>query len=445
MSLKVERNLAGTGQALYRRAKQIIPGAAQLFGKRAELYAPDQWPAYYSKAQGCEIWDMDGNRYIDCTMVGIGTSVLGYADPDVEAAVYGALRSAPMTTLNPPEDVYLAELLLELHPWADMVSYARTGGEVMSKAVRIARAATGRDKVAFCGYHGWHDWYLAVNLGGTTKLEGHLLPGLEPLGVPKGLAGTMFPFAYNSREQFDAIIAEHGSELAAIVMEPVRGEGPAPGFLEHVRATATKIGAVLFFDEITCGWRMNTGGAHQVYGITPDLVTYAKTMSNGVPMAAIVGNRAVMEAAQATFISSAYWTERLGPTAALTTIKKHRALDAGPKLGEIGARVQKGWAEAGAAAGLKIKVSGIPQLASFSLDLPTPAPYMTFFIQEMLDRGFLASDRFYPVLKHEPHHIDRYLAAVREVFGLIAEAHAKGDITERLKGPVKATGFARLA
>ena len=223
----------GTGQRLYQRARQIIPGAAQLLGKRAEMYLPEQWPAYYSKAKGCEVWDLDGRGYIDCTMVGIGTSVLGYADPEVEAAVIDAVRAAPMTTLNPPEDVELAELLLALHPWAEMVSYARTGGEMMAKAVRIARAATGRDKIAFCGYHGWHDWYLAVNLADTDQLKGHLLPGLTPLGVPKGLAGTMLPFRYNQFEELQAIADRVGGDLAAVVMEPVRGDGPQNGFLQR--------------------------------------------------------------------------------------------------------------------------------------------------------------------------------------------------------------------
>ncbi|HZX40978.1 MAG TPA: aminotransferase class III-fold pyridoxal phosphate-dependent enzyme, partial [Myxococcaceae bacterium] len=286
----------GSGQRLYARAKQILPGGAQLLGKRAEMYLPDLWPAYYSRASGCEVWDLDGRHYLDFTMVGIGASTLGYADPDVEKAVIDAVKSGPMCTLNPPEDVSLAELLLELHPWADMVSYARSGGEVMAKAVRIARAATGRDEIAFCGYHGWHDWYLSVNLGGGDGLQGHLLPGLEPNGVPRGLAGTTHPFAYGDLDALRKIVEARGNKLAAIVMEPVRGAGRIPGFLEGAREIATKNGSVLLFDEITAGFRMNTGGVHLVYGIEPDMATYAKALSNGFAMAAIVGRRPVMEA-----------------------------------------------------------------------------------------------------------------------------------------------------
>src|SRR5579864_12066 len=215
----IEELREGTGQRLYARAKTMLVGGAQLLGKRAEMYLPDLWPSYYARASGCEVWDLDGRRYLDFTMVGIGTSVLGYADPDVERAAIAAVQAAPMNTLNAPEEVALAELLLELHPWAEMVGYARTGGEIMAKAIRIARAATGRDEVAICGYHGWHDWYLSVNLTGDGLTQ-HLLPGLEPAGVPKGLARTAHPFAYGDLEALRRIVAERGDRLAAIVMEP---------------------------------------------------------------------------------------------------------------------------------------------------------------------------------------------------------------------------------
>ena len=435
----------GTGQRLYARAKQILPGGAQLLGKRAEMYLPDLWPAYYSRASGCEVWDLDGRRYLDFTMVGIGAQTLGYADPDVEKAVIDAVKSTPMCTLNPPEDVTLAELLLELHPWADMVSYSRTGGEVMAKAVRIARAATGRDEIAFCGYHGWHDWYLSVNLAGGDDLKGHLLPGLDPLGVPRGLTGTTHPFAYGDLDALRKVVEARGNKLAAIVMEPVRGAGRIPGFLEGAREIATKNGSVLLFDEITAGFRMNTGGAHLVYGVDPDIATYAKALSNGFAMAAIVGRKSVMEAVQKTFISSAYFTERVGPAAALASTTKHRKINAGKTLTEIGTRVQAGWKKAAERTGVPLTVTGIPALASFGFQDPDAPALMTLFIQEMLGRGFLASDRFYPTVRHEEQHVSAYLDAVEAAFGKVADARAKGDVRSRLLGPVKHTGFARLA
>ena len=442
MSLDDRRH--GTGQRLYERAKHILPGGAQLLGKRAEMYLPELWPAYYARASGCEVWDLEGRRYLDFTMVGIGTSVLGYADPDVEAAAVVAVKAGPMNTLNAPEEVALAELLLELHPWADMVGYARTGGEIMAKAIRLARAATGRDEVAFCGYHGWHDWYLSVNLA-RDGLKEHLLPGLVPAGVPRALAGTMHPFGYGDLSALKRIVEERGPRLAAIVIEPVRQSGPPAGFLEAVRAIATRIGAVLVFDEITSGFRVVTGGTHLTFGVQPDVVTLGKTMSNGFAMAAVVGVRGVMEEAQRTFISSAFFTERVGPAAALAAVTKHRRIDAGSTLVAIGRRVQEGWQRAAERAGLPIEVSGIPSLASFSLPGPDSAARTTLFIQELLERGFLASDRFYPTVTHEERFVSEYLSAVEEAFLAIAEAMRRQDVRNRLAGPVKHTGFARLA
>ena len=433
------------GQQLYRKARQLVPGATQLFGKRAELYLPEHWPAYYSRAKGCRIWDIDNNEYLDFTMCGIGTSVLGYADPDVEQAVIAALQSGNMTTLNCPEEIELAELLCELHPWAEKVRYARTGGEIMAVAVRIARAATGRDKIALSGYHGWHDWYLAVNLGSADALSGHLLPGLEPRGVPGSLRGTVLTFSYNKLEELEKIVQERGNELAAIVMEPMRNDGPAPGFLEGVRALAKKAGAVLIFDEITSGWRMGTCGMHRIYGVDPDMATFAKAMSNGFPMAAVIGRGEIMDYAQRTFISSSYWTEKSGPAAALATLKKHRRINAGKFLTTRGETVQKGWRQAAESAGLKIKISGIPPLTAFSFLHDDPLALQTYFIQEMLSRGFLASDRFYPACTHGDVETGLYLDAVVEVFALIADAMKSGGVRQRLKGPVKHAAFTRLS
>ena len=282
-----------------------------------------------------------------------------------------------------------------------------------------------------------------MNLAGD-ELKGHLLPGLEPLGVPKGLAGTMYPFNFNDLEGLRAVFDAHGDKLAAIVMEPVRGVEPTPEFLAGVRELATRSGTVLLLDEITSGFRMNTGGMHQVYGFEPDMVTYAKTMSNGFAMAAAIGKRSVMDAAQKTFISSAYWTEKVGPAAAIATVKKHRRLDVGKTLAEIGRRVQQGWTDAANRTGLPIKVSGIPPLASFSIDHPEAPALVTLFIQDLLDRGYLAADRFYANLKHEEAHIAGYLEAVETSFGHLVEALEKGDVTARLRGPVKHTGFKRL-
>ena len=432
------------GARLYARARHIIPGGTQLLSKRPEMFLPDQWPNYYSRAQGAYVWDLDGARYLDMTHFGVGACVLGFADPDVNAAVQAAVSSGSMSTLNCPEEVELAELMLELHPWAEMARFGRSGGEAVAIAVRIARAASGRDKVAFCGYHGWHDWYLAANLSEDQALDGHLLPGLQPRGVPRGLAGTMLPFHYNNIGEFRGLIERHGRELAAIVMEPARNEGPAAGFLEEIRETASRIGAALIFDEVTSAWRVNTGGIHLVYGIQPDVAVFAKAMGNGFPMAAVIGTRPVMEAAQASFISSTYWTERVGPAAALATIRKHREQHVADHLIAAGARIQDGWSNAAKDAGLAVHVGGIKPLSHFTFDGPRSAEMLTLFIQSMLDRSILASGQVYTSLAHTESHVQRYLDETAAVFREIASAVADGTLAQRLRGPVKHAGFHRL-
>lgn len=437
--------IIGSGQKLYDRAKEIIPGGTQLLSKRPEMFLPDQWPAYFTKAKGASVWDMDGKEYLDFTHCGVGTSALGYADPAVSAAVEGVLGDGTMTTLNCAEEVELAELLLEIHPWAEMARFGRAGGEMMAMAIRIARAATGRDRIAFSGYHGWADWYLAANVQDSENLNEHLLEGLSPAGVPSALGGSALPFAYNDIDALKRIITSHGPELAAIVMEPRRAEAPQPGFLEEVRALADSCGAALIFDEITSGWRMTTGGIHLTLGVNPDLAAFAKCMSNGFPMAAVIGTRAVMDAAQDSFISSSYWTERIGPVAALATIKKHLAIDLPNHLIAAGGRIQAGWQNAADAVGLKIALSGIPPLSTFAFDHDDPAALLTLFTQEMLGRGYLAGGQVYTMLAHTDDMIDGYLGNVAEVFGLIATAVQAGDVAERLNGPIKHSGFQRLA
>jgi glutamate-1-semialdehyde 2,1-aminomutase len=438
------KTATGRGQELYRRAKRLMPGGTQLVSKRAELYLPDQWPAYYARARGVEVTDLDGKTYVDMSMMGIGACVLGYADPDVDGAVKTAIDAGSACTLNAPEEVELAELLCELHPWAEMVRYARSGGEAMMMAVRIARAATRRDIVAFSGYHGWTDWYLAANLADETALDGQLMPGLDPAGVPRGLKGTSLPFHYNRLDQLKAIVDAHRGEVGAIVMEPLRSEPPAPGFLEGIRDLATEIGAVLIFDEVTTGFRMTDGGIHKILGVNPDIAVFAKAMANGYPMAAVIGTAAAMEAAQSTFISSTNWTERVGTVAALATIRKCRRERVAAHLVRIGELTMAGWTSAAEEAGLDLHVEGLPSLAHFAFRASDELTLTTLFTQEMLGRGYLAYSQFKPSFAHQPAHVEGYLGAVRSAFSTIAAAVKAGDAAARLHGPVARRGFYRL-
>lgn len=424
-----------------RRVLARIPGGAQLLSKRPEQFAPGQWPRHYSRAKGVYTWDLDGHRYVDMSTSGIGTCVLGFADDEVDSAVRDVIANGSMSTLNCIEELELAELLCELHPWADMVRYARSGGEALTIAVRLARAATGRSTVAFCGYHGWHDWYLAANLAGPSSLDGHLLPGLDPSGVPAQLAGTAFGFRYNRLDELEAIVAEH--QLAAIVMEPIREHDPEPGFLPGVVELARRAGAVLVFDEVTSGLRVNTGGIHLELGVEPDVAVFAKAIGNGYPMAAVVGRAAVLEHAQRSFVSSTYWTERIGPTAALATLRRHRANSVGTRLTVVGAAVQAGWRAAAEEVGLAVRIHGIAPLSHLRF-VEQPQPSVTLFTQLMLDRGFLAGGSFYPSFAHQDEHVEEYLAAVRTVFAEIRAAQDAGPVQAALRGPVAHTGFTRL-
>ena len=325
-----------------------------------------------------------------------------------------------------------------------MVRYARCGGEAMAVAVGIARAATGRDRVAFCGYHGWHDWYLSANLADDKALDGHLLSGLAPAGVPRALRGTALPFRYNHLEDLEAIVAQHSDELAAVVMEPIRNMEPVPDFLEGARELCHRAGALLVVDEVSVGWRLNTGGADLVYGLQPDIAVFAKAISNGYPMAAIIGTADAMQAAQNTFVSSTYWTERIGPAAALATIRKHRRENVAQHLGRIGQMVRDGWRIAAERAGLPVTIGGLVPMSSFAIQHKESPAAHTLFTQLMLDRGFLASRSFYTTFAHQDQMIEEYLQAAEDAFGVIAQALARGTVREMLKGPVAHARFAGL-
>jgi glutamate-1-semialdehyde 2,1-aminomutase len=446
-----DRTAGDLTQAAYRRAKEVIPGGTQLLSKRPEMYAPDRWPAYYREARGCEVIDLDGRRFVDLTTSGIGSCLLGYADPDVTDAVIRRVQLGSMCTLNNFEEVELAELLISLHPWAEQVRYARTGGETAAVAVRIARAHTGRDRIAFCGYHGWSDWYLATNLppgDGETDdpdpLKGHLLPGLQPAGVPSGLAGTAIPFSYNCIDELRRIVEEQGPQLAAVVMEPTRSVDPAPGFLESVRELCDHCGAVLVFDEISSGWRLGLGGAHLKYGVDPDIAIFAKSIGNGHPMGAVIGRGRVMDAAQTSFISSTYWTEGVGPTAALAAIRKMQRIDVVGHVERIGRLFRDGWIELGKRHGVPVDVTGHPALLHLGFDHPQALALGTLVTTRMLDRGFLTGSGFYPSLAHTQRHVNAYLAAADPVFAELAAAIRQDNILDRLGGPVRHSGFARL-
>ncbi|MFA6713849.1 MAG: aminotransferase class III-fold pyridoxal phosphate-dependent enzyme [Victivallales bacterium] len=432
-------------QTLYLKAKKIIPGGTQLLSKRPEMFAPGVWPPYYSRAKGCEVWDLDGNHYYDMSLNGIASCLLGYNDPDVSEAAKKAIDSGCMSTLNPPEEVELSEKLCSIHPWAKNVRLARSGGEAMAVAVRIARATTKRSKVAVCGYHGWHDWYLAANLGNDSSLDGHLLPGLNPLGVPRELQGTTLTFSMNNREEFLKVIKEHGKKLAAVVMEPCRYYFPDKDFIELVKNETQKLGALLIFDEITIGWKLCYGGAHLKMGVCPDLAVFAKALGNGHPIAAVIGTEEAMNGAHESFISSTYWTERVGPAAALAVLEKMEKINVSSYVEQMGLLAKKIWKEQGQKHGLPVKTdNGFPCLAHFAFEHEKANELKTLFTQLMLEKGFLAGTVFYPTAAHNEEALEKYSKAVGLVFEELAKNIAGNSIEKKLRGAVAHQGFKRL-
>ncbi len=430
------------GQNLYKKAKKIIPGGTMLLSKRPEMFLPDYWPAYFSKSKGCHVWDLDGNKLIDMSIMGIGTNTLGYGNDEVDSAVINVIKKGNLTTLNCPEEVYLAEQLLEINGWADFVRFCRTGGEANALAIRIARASSGKDKVAICGYHGWHDWYLSVNHNSPNELDDHLLPGLKPYGVPKSLKNTVYPFDYNNFEQLIKICNEN--DIGTIKMEVIRNSEPKNDFLQKVRDLANKRGIVLVFDECTSGFRETFGGIHKKYSVTPDIAMFGKTIGNGYALTSVVGIEAVMRSVEDTFISSTFWTERIGPTAALKTLEIMKNIKSWELITDIGLKVREGWSDLFKKYKIDFSISGIPALSSYSFK-ENNLEFQTLITQEMLKKGFLASNRFYSCIAHNNKVLDSYFNALDETLNFIYKIKDdKAEIITRLNGPVRHSEFKRL-
>ncbi len=431
----------GKGQKLYSKAKQIVAGGNMLLSKRPEMFLPDLWPSYFSKTEGCKVWDMDGNEFIDTLMMP-GTNTLGYSHPEVDEAVKKIISEGNMSTLNAPEEVELTEKLINLHPWADMARFARSGGEANSVAIRIARAASGKDNVAFCGYHGWHDWYLASNLADSNGLDGHLLPGLNPNGVPRNLKNSIYPFEYNDFDRLEDLV--NSKNIGVIKMEVFRNKEPENNFLEKVRKLANEKNIVLIFDECTSGFRKNFGGLHKLYGVDPDMAMFAKALGNGFAVSAVIGRKEIMKAAETTFISSTFWTERIGSVAGLATLKIMEREKSWEKITSTGENINKEWIRLAKEFELPLKTSGLAALKTFTFKSKNALAYKTLITQEMLKKGYLAATAVYSSTAHSAKIINGYLEALKPIFSTIKECEDGKDVMKLLEGPIAHSGFKRL-
>ncbi|MBL9116079.1 MAG: aminotransferase class III-fold pyridoxal phosphate-dependent enzyme [Verrucomicrobiaceae bacterium] len=436
---------SGAGPKLWEEAKSKISCGTGLLSKRAHLFDPQTWPSYFSRCKGADVWDLDDRRYTDFTG-GVGAILLGHADAEVNAAVHRRVNLGSYCTLASPEEVQLADKLLELHPWAGKVRYARGGGEALGLAVRIARAATGRSGVAFCGYHGWSDWYLAANLGDDAALDGHLLPGLQPLGVPRELAGTAVPFRYNDFDSFQAALTKMEGRLAAVVMEPMRSELPHDGFVRRVAEACRAAGAVFVLDEVTSGWRFGFPGAAPKVEVVPDLAVYAKAMSNGYPSGAIIGRADIMDASNSSFISSSYWTDGVGTAASMACISKMQREGVQNHVWSLGERLQAGLcAVAERYPSLSLKIGSMPSAPSLAFQLgDQTAAAKTLMIRGMLQRQHLMSSQLYVMWPHREENVSRMLGALDETLQEVSKVQADGRLLEVAGVGAVQQGFARL-
>ena len=438
-----EGSSMSASKKLWKRAKKIIPGGNMFLSKRPELFHPVKWPAYFKRSSGINIWDLDGKKYKDLSLMGVGCNILGYSNKKIDNAVIKALKNGNGSTINSYEEVELCERLLSLHKWADMAKLAKTGGEASAMAVRIARAATGKDKIAFCGYHGWHDWYLSANILNKNNLSPHLMEGLDARGVPKNLKNTAFPFTYNNFDELKNILTNH--DIGAIKMEVSRNFKPKNNFLKKIRSICDKKKIVLIFDECTSGFRQTFGGLHKLYDVQPDMAWFGKALGNGYSISAIIGKKEIMDYAQDTFMSSTFWTERIGSVAALETLKEMEKLKSWNLITEKGIKVQEKWKKIASENKIKINVLGIPALSNFSILSPNWLKYKTFITQEMLKKKMLCSNALFMSTKHDDKTLDDYLNNLNQIFRKLSKFEDKSlDIDKHLEGPICQSGFQRL-
>lgn len=431
---------------LYCRAGELIPGWTQLISRRSDQFAHGVSPIYAQRAKGSRFVDVDENEYIDWVNA-VGAVILGHADEVVDAAVKAQIDRGSLYTLNSPLELELAEELTQTIPSAEMVRYTKGGGEACAVAARIARGVSGRDKILFCGYHGWHDWYQAANFGVDPESGEFPFAGIEPIGVPKALAGTVIPFVYGNLAALSDLLDAHRGDVAAIMMEPARSELPPAGYLEGVKELAASHDVILIFDEVSSGWRLSIGGVQEFVGVTPDMTVVAKAMSNGYPMGAVVGSRRVMEPAGRMFISSSYWSDNIGLIAALTTIRELKRRDAQRRFREIGESLRATLNQAIADVGLPGACVGLYANPVLSLKTPAgvdPRKISTLFIQEMARRGVHTYMSFKATLAHSEEDIRLTGQAAAEALSVIKSGLDRGNLDELIVADLKKEPFRRL-
>ena len=416
------------GIILYNYAKTIIPGGNTLFSKRSELHLPNKWPAYFKKAKETNIWDLNGKKYLDM-FCAVGTSILGYSNTRVNKAVFANIKNGNMTSLNCPEEVYTSKEILKHHPWASMAKFTRSGGEANTVAIRIARASTKKKNVAFCGYHGWHDWYLSANINSKKNLDQHLMSGLNYDGIPENLKNTSFPFPYNNIEYLSKLINK--KNIGIIKMEVIRNIKPNDNFLQKIRNICNKKKIILIFDECTSGYRENMGGVHLKFKVNPDIAIFGKALGSGYAINAIIGKKDIMKKAENTFISSTFWGERIGYSAALASIREFKRLNIFKKIETNGKMLKNIWSTLSKKHNVQIKVMGTNAIPSFEF-ISDHQKRKTFLTQEMLKNKILATNMIYINIFHNKKNIQKYIKVLDKIFYDISKKDLKKILKSRV-------------
>lgn len=409
---------------LLARAERVIPLGSQTFSKSRTQYPKGVSPFFIERAQGCRAWDVDGNEYLDLVM-SLCSVTLGYQDADVNAAVAKQLNDSGVIFSLPHRlETEVAELICEMVPCAEKVRFGKNGSDATSGAVRLARAFTGRDHVAVCGYHGWQDWYI----GSTARNR----------GVPQATRDLTHAFMYNDLASLEKVFADHPGQIAAVILEPMNVTPPQAGFLESVKALAHQHGALLVFDETITGFRFSNGGAQELFGVTPDLATFGKGLANGYPVSAIVGRADVMQLMEEIFFSFTFGGEALSLAAAKATLTK---LKNGPVLDGIRAKGEK--LQAGLNALIEkhslsdlFYVSGHPSWTFLNVKEARGAALFdmkTLIAQELHERGVLGLGTFNLSHAHTDADIDRVLAVYGEILPMVGEAATGGKVRELLR------------
>ena len=427
--------------SLWKYAKKIIPAGNSLISKRPDLFSPKHWPTYFSKARGHYVWDLNGKKYQDFSLMGIGTNVLGYANQKIDNEVIKKIKKSNVSTLNCVEEIKLAKTLVKIHPWAQMVKFARTGGEASAIAIRIARAYSKKNEnIAICGYHGWHDWYQAANLN-KKMLDKHLIKGISSSGVSARLKNSIYSFEYNSIDQLKKILKK---KIGVLIMEVRRNSEPHQNFLKKVKKICLKNKIVLIFDECTSGFRETMGGIHLKYKVNPDICIFGKALGNGYPITAIIGKKNIMSKAKNSFISSTFWTERTGFVAALKTIeimKKTKSFEYVRKLGKF---VKNKWLQLAKMNSLDLNIYGLDSMPSFNFKSKNHILYKSYLTREMLKKNILATNSIYISTSHNYKNLKKYFFYLKKIFKEISLSEKGIKKIKLKKNEICKTTFKRL-